>query len=399
MGWNEEAYGAALLWTGPCRCSRVTLRAHLVAELLPLWERHGLDRDRGGYWSRSTRTSGRFLTGTRPAGARTSDLLVHARRRARRGPGRVPAGRGGHGLDSCWSDSVDAPHGGWFTTTDDAARRSDRRKDCTVTRSRLLARRTTHRAFATRSSLRLARATFALVLERLRDPVCGGLLEGASEDWRPTPWPRRQNPHMHLVERCSCSPRWAGFSERCARRARSWSCSARAWVDARTGALGEHFDSSWRPLAGDEGEWSSPPSLRVGLAARPIRGARADRRDAVRWQRGSSSSGGATGVDSDGGVFDQLELSGGTLASTKRLWPQTERVKALGARSRATGDADLRRELDAGLRFCSRATSTRRRTAGTRLARDGRVLLDAQNATASTTWLTALDEAAQTLEG
>jgi mannose/cellobiose epimerase-like protein (N-acyl-D-glucosamine 2-epimerase family) len=170
------------------------------------------------------------------------------------------------------------------------------------------------------------------------------------------------------------------------------------WLDARTGALGEHFDPSWHPLAGAAGlvvepghhfEW-------VWLL---------DRLDAIEPNDATRALsarlfdfGRRFGVDADGGVFDQVDRGGHPLAATKRLWPQTERVKALAARSLATGDASLRGELEAGLRYCfARHVDPKSRGWFEQLARDGRVLSEAQNATSVYHVVVALDEASRAL--
>ena len=105
-----------------------TLRAHLCDELLPLWERHGLDRAQGGYWSRL----GRDL---RPLPDGHKRLLVHARqvfaftRGAELGAGPWARAAATHGLEFMVERFWDTRHGGWYTTTDDAGRPLDRRKD------------------------------------------------------------------------------------------------------------------------------------------------------------------------------------------------------------------------------------------------------------------------------
>ena len=379
--------------------SRVTLRAHLVAELLPLWERHGLDRARGGFWNRLGPDLAPLADGHKR-------LLVHARqifsftRGVELGAGPWARAAAAHGLEFLVQRFWDARNGGWFTTTDDAGAPLDRRKDLYGHAFAIFALAHHYRAFAEPESLRLARATLELVRERLRDPVSGGFFEGASEDWQPITGPRRQNPHMHLVEAllvlAEIAPDGGALREA---RALVELLDAR-WLDARTGALGEHFDSHWRPLAGDAGrvvepghhfEWVwlldrlealEPNDSTRALAARLF------------------DFGRRFGVDADGGVFDQLDRAGQPLAQSKRLWPQTERVKAWAARARATGDADLRRELEAGLRYCfARHVDPTTRGWHEQLARDGRVLSDAQNATSVYHIVLAIDEASECLGG
>jgi mannose/cellobiose epimerase-like protein (N-acyl-D-glucosamine 2-epimerase family) len=74
-------------------------------------------------------------------------------------------------------------------------------------------------------------------------------------------------------------------------------------------------------------------------------------------------------------------------------------VKALAARALATGDAELRSELEAGLRYCfARQVDPKTRGWQEQLARDGRVLSDAQNATSVYHIVVALDEAGLAFE-
>lgn len=377
--------------------SRVTLRAHIAEELLPLWEAHGLDRARGGYWNR-------LGPDLRPLPDGHKRMLVHARqvfaftRGVEVGAGAWARAAANHGLEFLVERFWDSRNGGWFTTTDDAGTPLDRRKDLYDHAFAIFALAQHFRASAESESLRLALATFELLREHLRDPVSGGFLEGASEDWRPIVGPRRQNPHMHLVEALLVLAEVAPDSGALHEARALVELLVARWLDPKTGALGEHFDPLWRPLAGDAGNvvepghhfewvWLLDRLASVGSGA-PTR-ALADR---------LFEFGRRFGVDADGGVFDQLDRVGKPLATSKRLWPQTERVKTLAARVRATGDAELRRELDAGLRYCfERHVDPKTRGWHELLDREGRVLSDAQNATSVYHVVLALDEAGQAL--
>jgi len=379
--------------------SPVRLRAHLTAELLPLWEQNGLDRTRGGYWNR-------LGPELRPMPDGHKRLLVHARqiyaftRGAELGAGSAASAAAAHGLEFLLQHFWDARNGGWFTTTDDGGAPLDRRKDLYCHAFAIFALATHHRASGDPESLRLACETLELVRDRLRDRRAGGFFESASDDWQAAvDAPRRQNPHMHLVEALlALDPVAPAMGAR--EEARTLvELLATRWIDARTGALGEHFDPTWRPLEGEPGrcvepghhfEWvwlldriaaTDASAGAAGLADRLLQFAR------------------RFGVDADGGVLDQLDRDGGSAAFTKRLWAQTERVKALAARVRASGDAELRGELEAGLRYCF-ARHVDAKTGGwhEQLARDGRVVSEAQNATSVYHVVFALGEAIEALE-
>ncbi len=378
--------------------SRVTLREHLVGELLPLWERHGLDRVRGGYWNRLGPDLRPLLDGHKR-------LLVHARqifaftRGVELGAGAWARAAAAHGLEFLVSRFRDTRHGGWFTSTDDAGAPLDRHKDLYGHAFVIFALAHHHRVFGEPESARLARETLGLVYERLRDRVAGGFLEGASEDWKPIAGPRRQNPHMHLVESLLALDEIGSDADALREAHALVELLGARWIDARTDALGEHFDPSWQLLAGDVGRIVEPGHhfewvwLLDRLDARePRESTRALARRLFDFAR-------RFGVDTDGGVLDQVDRVGNPLATGKRLWPQTERVKALAARAHATGDADLRRELDAGLGYCfARYVDPATRGWHEQLARDGSVASEAQNATSVYHVVSAICEAIETID-
>lgn len=363
------------------RLSRAALRAHLVDELVPLWERCGLDRAHGGYWSR-------LGPGLDPMPDGFKRLLVHTRqlyvfsRAAELGAGAWASAAASHGLDFLVRRFWDARHGGWFATTSDTGEPRDRRKDLYGHAFAIFALAEHHRISGEPESLRLARATLALVRERLRDAKGGGYFEGASEDWRPVEEQRRQNPHMHLVEGLLALHAVAPAEGALADAAALVELLASRWSDPATGALGEFFGPSWEAAPEEPGElvepghafeWFALLQRFAELGGDPSALALADRLLGFAERHG---------VDTDGGVFDQVDRSGHTLATGKRLWPQTERLKALAVSVRRRPDAARRRELEAALAHCAgRYIDPATRGWREQLARDGRVLSSAQNAT------------------
>ena len=324
------------------RLSRAELRAHLTDELLPLWERHGLDRARGGYWNR-------LGTELRPTPDGFKRLLVHTRqiyafsRAAELGAGDWARVAANHGLEFLVGHFWDSRSGGWFTTTSDAGEPLDRRKDLYGHAFAIFALAEHHRIAHEPESLRLALETLALVRERLADKKHGGYFEGASEDWRPVDEPRRQNPHMHLVE------------------------ALLALHAAAPGERGQLVEP------GHGFEWYALLRRAVELGAHPRLIPLAER------LRGFAER---HGVDRDGGVFDEIARSGAPRATDQRLWPQTERLKALASRLRRFPDPVARKELEAALLRCAaRYLDPATRGWREQLARDGRVLSTAQNAT------------------
>lgn len=192
-----------------------------------------------------------------------------------------------------------------------------------------------HRLTGEAEAIRLAEATMDGIESALAAPF-----GGYTEDDLGT-LPRRQNPHMHLLEafhalaEATGNQRWFDAADRIVRLA------AERFIDAQ-GTLGEFFDTDWQPVVGDPGRLREPGHQFewVWLLHHHHR--------LTGWERARGLADGlyrfglAHGIDSDPGcpalVFDGIDPDGGLVAPTKLLWPQTEFIKALGARFEFAGD-------------------------------------------------------------
>lgn len=204
-----------------------------------------------------------------------------------------------------------------------------------------------HRATGDTDAIHLAEATMDLIESELAAP-----LGGYAEDDLGT-LPRRQNPHMHLLEafhalaEATGNQRWLDAADRIVRLA------AERFIDAK-GTLGEFFDAGWLPVAGDAGRLREPGHQFewVWLLHHHHR--------LTGWETARGLADGlyrfglSQGLDPDPRhpplVLDGVDPEGALVAATKLLWPQTEFIKALGARVEFTGDEDaaarLPRHLD-----------------------------------------------------
>src|SRR5262249_19171182 len=114
------------------------------------------------------------------------------------------------------------------------------------------------RATGDASAIQLADATWNVMQRHLADAQYGGFQEqyapGASEP----KLPRRQNPHMHLLE--------ALLALNAATHEKNWLRRAGALIDlfktrftdSTTGALAEYFGPDWSPAPGSEGRLREP---------------------------------------------------------------------------------------------------------------------------------------------
>ena len=177
----------------------------------------------------------------------------------------------------------------------------------------------------------------AQIFERLQALLRDDGHGGYREDDRGS-LPRRQNPHMHLLEACHAlleltgDPLWRDASERLV------GLFSRRLFDAETGSLGEFFTEDWRPAADEIGRWREPGHHmewvwlllhheRLTGNARVLMPAERLHAFARRF-----------GVSNDGLLIDAVDRDGAPLAPSRLLWPQTEALKAALARAERLGD-------------------------------------------------------------
>ncbi|MCX7323920.1 MAG: AGE family epimerase/isomerase [Hyphomicrobiales bacterium] len=151
--------------------------------------------------------------------------------------------------------------------------------------------------------------------------------------------PRRQNPHMHMVEAMLALTETGVRPDGVARADRLLDVVVQHFLDQRTGMLGEFFDADLRPAAGHAGQIVEPGHMaewvwllhkRAGLASLPH--AVPDIADLS----GKLLANALATVDPKTGLLiDEASRDGAIVKSTRRLWPQTELAKAWTAQAQA----------------------------------------------------------------
>ena len=168
--------------------------------------------------------------------------------------------------------------------------------------------------------------------------------------------PRRQNPHMHLLEAChalaavSPDPRWLATADRLV------SLMQERMLDA-DGTLGEFFTETWAAFSGPRGlirepghhfEWSW-----LLYHHERLTGSSEARETARRLHEFGQRQVDAP-ANSSRLVVNEVDPTGRMLNGAALLWPQTEYLKALVARIEFEGDADAVARLDQHLRLMFR---------------------------------------------
>ena len=271
------------------------------------------------------------------------------------------------------------PDGGWHHLLSGSGAPKDRRKDTYDHAFVLFAMAWLFKASGDRTALEWAERTIGFLDHCLADPSHGGYWEELAPDGRTDRMPRRQNPHMHLLEACLALFEATGDAD--------WRHRAEAIIelfhahffDAETGTLCEFFTFDWQPAAGAKGALREPGHhfewVWLLLHYRRLTGDDTVLGPAERLYRTALE----VGVDSmpDGilAAFDAVDRSGALIEPGKRLWPQTETIKAHLARHELLGDAEAGNRARAHLAMMfEHYLASNDPTWRDRLARDGGLL-------------------------
>ena len=228
-----------------------------------------------------------------------------------------------------WHDDA-----GWIFAAAPDGSAVDQRREVYEQAFALLAFAWLHRVFRADRALDWIDRTLGFIERRCGDPRHGGFLEGV-----PPSLPRRQNPHMHLLEAMLELQEATGDEAYLGRAGAILELFRARFFDPARGTLGEFFAQDWTPAStpqrvepGHHFEW-------VWLLDRYGRatGAAVPEMDALydfALDHGVSPD--------DGFAFDQLLSDGSRVSGSKRIWPQLEMLKALvvQARRRRAGALD-----------------------------------------------------------
>jgi len=186
----------------------------------------------------------------------------------------------------------------------------------------LLALAWRHRVAPDPRLLAIAHQTLDFLDARMRHPRAGFHNDSEASA------PRQQNPHMHLAEAMNAWFEASGDARFLRLAGELVDLVEHRLTNPRTGALGEFFSEDWTPVAGLKGdivepghqfEWAWIVGHYGRLSGKP-------RRDLMRRL---IASGLRHGYDEATGLtIDQVGRDGRPIATSRRLWPQTEALKA-----------------------------------------------------------------------
>lgn len=310
----------------------------LFEETLPLWSTKGVDDVHGGFHE-ALGFDG--APRPKPKRVRTQARQVYAFAVAKARGWDGPADRLiAHGLEFIGSKGR-TDRGGWVRTLNVDGSVADPTEDAYDLSCVLLALAWAH-AGGNPDAERLGREAFAFLDEYLEDSAAGGFFETPAGAM-----PRRSNPHMHLLEAFLAWHTATGDPAYLKRAARIVGLFRQYFFDVESWTLGEFFDESWLPEAGENGSWTEPghhfewASLLVDFAGKSD----------VSWPnlyaRKLYASAIANGLNRATGLaYGAVSREGIPLDTQSRSWPQAEAIKAALALN-GTGGPDLKPEVEA----------------------------------------------------
>jgi mannose-6-phosphate isomerase len=300
------------------------VRDWLFRQALPLWAAAGIDAD--GRFFEKLDFNGNPITGVpRRTRVQARQVYVFAEAAALGWPeGEAVARRG---LDALIRDHR-REDGLWVRAVDDAGAVIDPGPDLYDLAFVLFALSAAHRVLKDDRALPLALETLAAIEAQMADPIHGGWQEAL-----PPVLPRRQNPHMHMLEALLA---WQAIApdpafEAAARRVLD--LFAARFFDPSAAVLGEYYTADWEIAPGGAGQviepghhmewiWLLDQARRLGLDGH-------DRKaDAL------FASALTNGFDAQGMVIREVDRIGVVRDGGRRLWAQTEALRTLLLRGR-----------------------------------------------------------------
>ncbi len=307
----------------------ITARSWLFEEVLPRWSTAGVDHEAGGFHELLD------YDGLPVAGvpkrmrvqARQIFSFCYARSHGWDGPALALAHHGFRFLtEHYWHED-----GGFVFAVDDQGRPVDDRREVYEAAFALLAFAAYFKLSRNPEALSWIERTEAF-LDGLGDGAAGGYLEAV-----PASLPRRQNPHMHLLEASLALFEATGAERHLDRALKLWSLFREHLFDAETGTLGEYFDADLRPCAGQLGQ-AVEPGHHFEWVWLLERLHQFTGEEVFAAQMALYDFAGRHGVSFQSGLaLDEVSRCGAVRVATKRLWPQTEHLKALVSLGRFSG--------------------------------------------------------------
>jgi len=321
------------------RQSVLRLERWFREDAAPLWHARGYDAARGGFYE-TLDFAGAPVTG-QPRRVRVQARQIHTFSQiASRGWAPEGEALAARGFDYFLAKACpnEGARGCVHHLSDDGAVLDDRR-DLYDQAFLLLACASRWQAAKDQRALDLAERTIAFLNKELASPH-GGWLESDRREL-----PRRQNPHMHLFEAFMALYRATDDNAYREYAAQVYSLFEQVFFDAGEGVVREFFDEGLAAPSADKGGLVEPGHMMEWvwlLGNQDLLFGTDSLATMTRLYRRAEE----IGLDEAGFLCDSLRLSHMGAPGPRRLWPQTEYIKAAIMLARRGDDAAAGRAGD-----------------------------------------------------
>jgi len=315
--------------------TQIRVRDWLFRQALPLWAQAGIDAE--GRFFEKLDFDGRPITSL-PRRTRVQARQVYVFAEAASlgwTEGEAVARRG---LDALIRDHR-REDGLWVRAVDDAGAVIDATPDLYDLAFILFGLAAAHRVLKDERARPLALETLAVIEAQMADPVHGGWQEAL-----PPVLPRRQNPHMHMLEALLAWQAVAPAPAFDAAARRVLDLFDRRFFDREHLMLGEFYDRDWTVRPGSEGQCIEPGHHMewVWLLGEAARLGLPDLSSAARALYTSALT---CGLRPDGLAVREISRIGQVRDGGVRLWAQTELLRTLTTRGEHVRAAHLTQRL------------------------------------------------------
>ena len=307
---------------------RVILTFDLVAWLrqsaLPLWSDVGVDKASGMFVERLDLNGAPLSEVPRRLMVQARQIFVFAEAHAR---GWYSGGELAERAGEMMVRSFFRDDAGWIFSVTPEGRPVDETRDLCAHAFVLFALASLNRLTGSDHWLKLAEETIGFLDANLSTPATGGYAESVPAK----PGPRRQNPHMHLLEALIALDEQSPGGTYRRRAGQIIDLFETRFLHGSSPVLVELYDDDLRPTVkppfcfepGHHFEWAWLLTREAALAERPRSSAIADHLCDVAHLFGRTK---------DQVFFDEVDGSGHALVRSTRLWPCTEAIRATASR-------------------------------------------------------------------
>jgi len=308
--------------TGPIR-ERIysAVRDWVFEQALPFWARNGIDRIHGGYIEQLRPDGTDRAVDFKRLRVACRQIYVFSHAALLGYPDGLALAS--HGFEFLTERAWLGPKNGWARLLDREGRVKDSTADLYDIAFVLFALGWYYRASGRPEALSWTFRTLDFVNAQMRHP--GGI---GFVNEKPAAGPRRQNPHMHLLEAALVNLEATGNSEFRALADEIVDLFCNHLYDRRTGTLAEYFAEDWTRATDEAGRFTEPGHqfewAWILSAYQRLTGS-----DMREYVGGLTEFAESNGVDPVSGItFNLVRDDGLVLDRGSRIWPNTERIQA-----------------------------------------------------------------------